>query len=341
MQKFVNDYMEGAHSSILEKLLETNMMKTSGYGKDEFCASAQEKIRAAIEKPDAKVYFLCGGTQTNKVVIASLLRPFEAVISAKTGHIAVHEAGAIENSGHKVLEFEGAKGKLLPEEVRGCAEEYRRDQNKEHMVRPAMVYISQPTEFGTLYSKAELEELSGVCRQYGLLLFIDGARLGYALACEENDAKLADLARLADVFYIGGTKCGALLGEALVFCDPALARDFFSLMKQEIGVLAKGRILGIQFDTLFTDNLYLEICKNAIDTAMQIKEELKRKSYRFFVDSPTNQQFVLIDNDKMEALAKKVEFGYIMSWGEEQSVIRFCTSWATKQEDVEELKKLL
>lgn len=341
MQKFVNDYMEGAHGAILERLIETNMLKTSGYGTDEFCASAKEKIRAAIEKPEAQIYFLCGGTQTNKVVIGSLLRPFEAVIAAKTGHIAVHEAGAIENTGHKVLELEDRDGKLLPEQVRRCVKEYRGDQNREHTVRPAMVYISQPTEFGTIYSKAELEALSEVCRQQDLLLFIDGARLGYALACEENDARLPDLARLADVFYIGGTKCGALFGEALVFCDPDLARDFFSLMKQEVGVLAKGRLLGIQFDTLFTDHLYVDICKNAIDTAMQIKAELKKKSYRFFVDSPTNQQFIVIDNDKMAELAGKVDFGYIMSRGEGESVIRLCTSWATRQEDVEELKRLL
>ncbi len=341
MQFFVNDYSEGAYPTILERLAETNYEKLPGYGHDAYCERAREKIRKACECKKAEVYFLVGGTQTNATVIDGVLRSYQGVISAHSGHIAVHEAGAIEHGGHKVLTIPGKERKLDAKDLRRYLEDFEKDQGKEHIVFPGMVYISLPTEYGTLYSKKELEDLKSICLAYHLPLFIDGARLGYALASEENDVTLPDIARLADIFYIGGTKCGALFGEAIVISRPNYIPRFANVIKQNGAMLAKSRNLGIQFDTLFTDNLYVEICKTAVLQALRIQKALVEKGYKLFINSPTNQQFIIVDNAKMEELSAKVAFGYMESYGENQSVIRFCTSWATRDEDVDALIALL
>lgn len=341
MLYFTSDYMEGAHPAILEKINSTNMEKTGGYGTDSYTEEAKAKIREALGIKTAQVFFLIGGTQTNKVVISSLLRPYEGVIAAKTGHIAVHEAGAVENGGHKVIELDHNLGKLCSEDVEKYMECFIRDQNREHTVKPGMVYISQPTEYGTLYSKQELEAVYKVCRKYSLLLFADGARLGYALASSECDLSLKEFAQCVDVFYIGGTKCGALFGEAVVFTSIKAPEGFFSIIKQEGALLAKGRLLGIQFSTLFTGDLYIKICEKAVKLAAKIKKALKEKGYKIYIDSPTNQQFVVVKDSFMEKLSKKVSFGYMESCDDTLSVIRFCTSWATDEEDVERLIKML
>ena len=273
--KFTCDYMEGAHPLIMDALLSTNMMQTSGYGLDEFSASARDKIRKACEAPDAGVYFLVGGTQTNATVIDALLRSYQGVLCAETGHIAVHEAGAIEFGGHKVLPLPHTYGKISATQISSYMDTFLSDETHEHMVMPGMVYISQPTEYGTLYSLEELTALSEACRRYHLPLYVDGARLAYALAAPENTVSLKDLARLCDVFYIGGTKCGAFFGEAVVIPDPALIPHFFTIVKQHGALFAKGRILGIQFDVLFTDDLYLHIGESALNYADSIKNVLK------------------------------------------------------------------
>lgn len=341
MLHFECDYTRGAHPQIIERLAETNLLSTPGYGEDEFCEAAREKIRSAIGKPDAAVYFLVGGTQTNATVIAHLLRPIEGVISADTGHINGHEGGAIESSGHKVISLKGENGKLSAKSVRNYLEGYYADEAWQHIARPGMVYISFPTEYGTVYSKSELEKLSEVCRDYGLRFFIDGARMGYGLAAEGGDVELSDIARLADVFYIGGTKVGALFGEAVVFPDPELGRDFFTISKQHGAVLAKGRLLGIQFDTLFTDGLYFRISQNAVQTASMLKKALREKNYEFYIDSPTNQVFVVLENSRLEELAEKAVFSRWEPYGETKTVIRLCTDWATTKEEIEELAECL
>lgn len=341
MQHFASDYMEGAHPKILERLIETNMEKTSGYGTDPYCASARDRIREACDCPDAAVHFLVGGTQTNATVISALLKNYEGVLSAETGHIAVHEAGAIEATGHKVLTLPQKDGKIDAAAVEAYLENFERDENHDHMVFPGMVYISHPTEYGTLYTKAELARMDAVCARFGIPLFLDGARLGYGLAARGTDVTLADIAKHCDVFYIGGTKVGAMFGEAVVFTNPALARGFFTSIKQHGALLAKGRILGIQFETLFTDNLYLSIARHAIDMAEKLKAGLLAKGYRLALDSPTNQQFVVLDNARMRELKEKVTFSFWEGLDAETSVIRFATSWATREEDVDALIDLL
>ena len=341
MLYFVNDYCEGAHEAILKRLIETNMEKLDGYGMDPYCESAKEKIRRACECPNADVTFLVGGTQTNAVVIGSVLNRYEGVVSAKTGHVSVHEAGAIEYTGHKVLEIPEKDGKMDAEVLRQYLETFYQDGNHDHMVFPGMVYISYPTEYGTLYSKKELEELSSVCRKYKLPLFLDGARLIYGLVSKETDVTLHDIARLCDVFYIGGTKAGLLCGEAVVFTGKCMPKHFLTRVKQHGALLAKGRLLGVQFDALFTDDLYLAIGKNAIETAAVLKEGLKKKGYQFFIDSPTNQQFVVLENSRMEELKKDVQFGFWEKADDSHTVVRFATSWATRMEDVEKLLSLL
>lgn len=343
MQIFNSDYMEGALPEIMDRLVETNMYKTTGYGMDEFTKEARDKVLSAcgIKNEKANVYFLAGGTQTNKIVISSLLYPYEGVISAASGHISTHEAGAIENSGHKVLTISSEDGKLYAEDIKAYMREFVADDNKEHTVKPGMVYISHPTEYGGLYTKKELIELYNTCKEFELKLFMDGARLGYALAAYDTDVALEDVAAYTDVFYIGGTKCGCLFGEAVVFPKGELCKGFFSIIKQNGALLAKGRIPAIQFLTMFTDDLYVRACKNGIDMAMEIKEALISKGYSLYIDSPTNQQFVIIDNLKMQELKKNVGFSYMQAYDEKHSVIRFCTSWATKKEDVKELIKLL
>ena len=338
---FASDYMEGAHPAILRRLLETNLEHTAGYGLDPYSESAREKIRAACRAPEAEVFFLVGGTQTNATVIDALLRPWQGVVAAETGHVSTHEAGAIEFGGHKVLTLPQREGKLSAAEVAGCIDAWQRDENREHMVMPGMVYISQPTEYGTLYSLAELEALSAVCRKAGIPLYLDGARLAYALATPSNDAALPDIARLCDAFYIGGTKCGALFGEAVVFPKRGTAPHFFTLVKQHGALLAKGRIAGIQFDTLFTDGLYDAIGQSAIAAAGRIRRALEEKGYAQAIASPTNQIFVVLDPDRARALAERVEMGFWENLPDGRVVMRLATSWATTAEDVDRLIEIL
>ncbi len=341
MQQFVSDYMEGATPEILDALIHTNMEKTAGYGCDPYCESARAKIRAACEAPDAEVHFLVGGTQTNETVISTLLRPWQGVLAVESAHINTHEAGAIEHGGHKVLTVPGVEGKLTGDAVRAYVEVFFADANHEHEVEPGMVYISQSTEYGTLYTRAELEELRAVCDEFNLPLFIDGARLGYALTATGNDATLADIARIADVFYIGGTKVGALFGEAVVFPKPGLVPRFYTLTKQHGAMLAKGRILGIQFDVLFTDGLYERIARQANVCADRIRAALIERGYTLFMPSTTNQVMVEVTPKRAEELAKDVEYGFMETLPNGNIVIRFCTSWATRDEDVDELISLL
>ena len=338
---FACDYMEGAHPSILQRLMETNMCKTSGYGVDPFSVEAKERIRAACCSPDADVFFLVGGTQTNATVIDALLKSYQGVISAETGHVSVHEAGAIEFCGHKVITLPQHDGKLCAEQVQEYIKTFYEDANYEHMVIPGMVYISQPTEYGTLYSRKELEEISNVCRKNKIPLYVDGARLAYALASPDNDVTLKDLASFCEVFYIGGTKCGALFGEAVVIPQKGFIPHFFTIIKQHGALLAKGRILGIQFNELFANGLYEKIGASAIDSAMQIKKALKEYDYQLYMDSPTNQIFCVMPNDMIKELSKNVVFSVWEKYNENNSIVRFATSWATKSDDTNKLIKFL
>ncbi len=339
MISFTCDYSEGAHPKILERLTATNFEQLPGYGTDHYCESAKEKIRAACEAPEAEVFFLVGGTQTNSTIIAAMLADYEGVVSAETGHIGVHEAGAVEYTGHKVLTIPSHHGKVDPKELRDYLEAATTDPNYEHMVFPGMVYISFPTEYGTIYSKAELEEIHGIAAHYGLPLMIDGARLGYGLTSPACDITLPELASLCEVFYIGGTKVGCLCGEAVVFPRGNAPKHFYTITKQHGAMLAKGRVLGIQFDTLFTDNLYFEISRHAIDMAMQLKELLRQKGCTFFIDSPTNQQFIVLENKKIEELGKHVAYDPWDRVDPDHTAIRLATSWATQPELLEELKR--
>ncbi len=341
MLAFENDYSEGAHEKVLQRLLETNLEQLPGYGADHYCESAKEKIKEACGCPDADVQFIVGGTQTNQIVISSMLKPCEGVIAAETGHVSTHEAGAIECTGHKVLTLPHEAGKIGADVLDDWLHSFYEDENHEHMVFPGMVYISHPTEYGTLYTKGELAELSAVCSQYGIPLYLDGARLGYGLAAEETDVTLKDVAEYCDVFYIGGTKVGALCGEAVVFTKENMPLHFMTMVKQRGALLAKGRLLGIQFDALFTDDLYSEISRNAIVTADRLKQVLKEKGYEFYIDSPTNQIFVILENEKMEQLKQNVVFSFWEKKDEDHTVVRFATSWATRMEDVEKLAALL
>lgn len=341
MLVFENDYSEGAHEEVLRRLLETNMEQLPGYGMDCYCQSAKEKIREACGCPDADICFLTGGTQTNQIVISALLKPYEGVIAAETGHVSTHEAGAIECVGHKVLTLPQEEGKISAEAAADCLNSFYEDGNHEHMVFPGMVYISHPTEYGTLYTKGELAELSAVCSQYGIPLYLDGARLGYALAAEGTDVSLKDVAEYCDVFYIGGTKNGALCGEAVVFTRENMPLHFMTMVKQRGALLAKGRLLGIQFDALFTDDLYEKISRNAIVTADRLKQIFQEKGYEFYMDSPTNQIFIILENSKMEELKKEAVFSFWEKKDENHTVVRFATSWATRMEDVEKLAVLL
>lgn len=336
MQHFDSDYMEGMHPQILEALTRTNMEKTTGYGLDEYCVKAREAVRKACQAPDAEVHFLVGGTQTNATIIRSLLRPHEGVLAAATGHIAVHESGAIEAGGHKVLTLTHNCGKITAKQVEDYMQCFYADESFEHMVFPGMVYISLPTEYGTLYSLQEIESLAEVCRKWKLHLFADGARLGYALASEECDVTLADLARLCDVFYIGGTKCGAMFGEAVVM-RKGLVPHFFTIVKQQGALLAKGRMLGLQFLTLFTDNLYLNIARHAVEQAARIKNALVEKDYELYFDSPTNQVFVTLDAEQEARLRAATTFTEWERLTDGRLVVRLATSWATREEDVEDL----
>ncbi|MCQ4765432.1 low specificity L-threonine aldolase [Cloacibacillus evryensis] len=337
MIRFECDYGEGAHPRILERLAATNMEQTAGYGEDPHCEAARGYIRELCRMPDADVHFLVGGTQANLTVIAAALRPHQGVIAAESGHINVHETGAIEATGHKVITVPGENGKITAGEVRGVCDSHWRDPTHEHIAQPAMVYISNPSEIGTIYTLAELEEISKVCRKCGLPLFMDGARLGYGLACELCDYTLADIAALCDVFYIGGTKVGALFGEAVVITDAALKRDFRYIMKQRGAMLAKGRLLGIQFEALFEDGLYFEISRHATELAMKLRAACTAKGYPFLVDSMTNQQFPILPNSLIERLKVKFTFSLWQPTDAAHTAVRFCTSWATKEEHLDEL----
>lgn len=341
MLAFENDYSEGAHEKVLKRLFETNMEQLPGYGTDHYCESAKAKIREDCGCPEADVCFLVGGTQTNQIVISAMLKSYEGVIAAETGHVSTHEAGAVECAGHKVLTLPQQEGKIAADVLDGWLHSFYEDENHEHMVFPGMVYISHPTEYGTLYTKGELAELSAVCSQYGIPLYLDGARLGYGLAAEGTDVTLKDVAEYCDVFYIGGTKAGALCGEAVVFTKENMPLHFMTMVKQKGALLAKGRLLGIQFDTLFTDGLYYEISRNAIETADRLKQILKEKGYEFYIDSPTNQIFVILENKQMEQLKQEVVFGFWEKRDEDHTVVRFATSWATRMEDVEKMAVLL
>ena len=337
---FENDYSEGAHPYILRRLLETNMEKLPGYGNDRYTEAAKEKIRCAIGNMDADVFLIAGGTQTNLIVISTMLRRYEGVVSATTGHVNGHEAGAIEYTGHKVLTIPHHDGKMDAAELDGFISGFYGDASHEHMVFPGMAYVSHPTEYGTLYTDAELSAISEACRRWDIPLFLDGARLGYALACPESDLTLERIAELADVFYIGGTKVGALCGEAVVFPHKAPAH-FLTMVKQQGALLAKGRLLGVQFDTLFTDGLYREIAANAIEKAMMLKGALISKGYRLAIDSPTNQQFIVADRETCSRLGKDFRYGFWERIDDEHTVIRLATSWATSSEDVGKLIDIL
>ena len=341
MISFESDYTEGAHPQILKRLMETNLEQLSGYGADAYCESAREKIRAACGAPEAQVWFISGGTQTNQLVISSLLRSYEGVIAAETGHVNGHEAGAIEYTGHKVLQLPQVNGKLEAETVRRFLAGFYEDRNHEHMVFPGMVYISHPTEYGTLYSRAELEAMHGVCAEYGIPLYMDGARLAYGLMSRETDVSLRQIAELTDVFYIGGTKCGALLGEAVVFPRGNAPAHFLTLIKQHGALLAKGRAMGVQFDALFTDGLYEQLGRNAIDRAEQMKEVLRKKGCAFFLDSPTNQQFIVLEDARLAELQKKIRVSFWEKPDAEHTVVRLATSWATTEEQIQRLEEAL
>lgn len=337
MIRFNNDYNHGAHPAILEALAQTNDISYGGYGLDEWCEKAAQEIKKYLDCPEAAVHFLVGGTQVNYTMIASVLRPFQSVISACTGHINVHETGAVENTGHKIQALPAVNGKITAQQIADEAEAYRTSDVQEHITQPKLVYLSYPTEYGTLYSRQELEDISAVCKKYGLYLFIDGARMGYGLGSPKADVTLADLARLTDCFYIGGTKCGTLFGEALVITNPALSEDFRSCIKQNGAMLAKGWLLGLQFYTLFHDGLYFEITKKATEAAMQIKEAFAKKGIPAYIESFTNQQFVVVNKEQMEKLAQNYIFEYDAKVDEDHRAIRFCTSWSTKPEEIDAL----
>lgn len=338
---FTCDYCEGAHPKILQRLLDTNMIQATGYGEDQFCSSARAKIREATCCPQADVFFLVGGTQTNATVIDSMLRGYEGVIAAASGHIAVHESGAIEFGGHKVITLPAKEGKLEAVTIEDYLKVFHADEAKDHMVLPGMVYISFPTEYGTIYSRSELEAIKEVCKRYCIPLFIDGARLGYGLQSPACDLTLPEIASLCDVFYIGGTKVGALCGEAVVFPGGNAPAHFFTTVKQHGALLAKGRLLGLQFDTLFTDGLYFEISRNAIEKAMELKQLFLSKGIPLYIDSPTNQQFPIMTKEDLAPLEGKVLYEVWETLPDGRLVTRFATSWATSEAQIEYLASLL
>lgn len=337
MIQFQCDYNEGAHPRILERLIQTNLEQTVGYGEDHYCESARNMIREVCGRADADVHFLVGGTQVNATVISSVLKPYQGVVCAHTGHINVHETGAIEHGGHKVLAIPSKNGKLAADDLLKCIQDHYSEDGPEHTVQPGMVYISFSTETGTIYSLSEIRAIRHVCTEYGLPLFIDGARLGYGLASEGCDVTLKDIADLADVFYIGGTKQGALFGEAVVITNNDLKKDFRYCIKQNGGMLAKGRLLGIQFLTLFEDGLYFRLSEHAVSLALKIRDAFKAKGYPFIADSPSNQQFPILPDEVLEKLGKDFLFSIWQKTDEKHTAVRFCTSWATSPEAVDKL----
>ena len=346
MISFFNDYSEGAHERILDALIRTNRLQSPGYGEDEYCEEAKSLIRRHFHKPETAIHFLVGGTQTNTTVIASVLKPYQGVVAADSGHIAVHESGAVEATGHKVLTLPHTDGKISAEQVERLIRAHYDSESFEHQVQPGMVYISHPTEYGTIYSKAELEALHKVCARYHIPLFVDGARLGAALVCEGNDVSLSDLEDLADIFYIGGTKMGAMFGEAVVITNPAYQDCFRYMIKQKGGMLAKGRLLGIQFAELFRDDLYFDLARHAVRLAQKMEKGIAELGYPFMLESPTNQIFPIFPDELIHQLEDKYACSY-WDWGRpdpKHSITRIVTSWATEEENVDaflaDLKKL-
>ena len=337
MIRFNCDYQEGAHPRILQKLMDTNYVQSPGYGEDDFCAEARQIIRKKCAAPKADVHFLVGGTQTNLIFMSAALRAHQGSISVETGHIAVHESGAVESTGHKVITLPGKDGKLGAGEVSEYCRLHCADEAHEHMVMPKVVYISNPTELGTLYTRNELQALRGVCDQWNLYLYMDGARLGYGLASPENELDLPFIAEMCDAFYIGGTKQGMLFGEALVITRDALKEDFRYIIKQKGAMFAKGRLLGLQFTELLKDDLYMEMSQHAIDLAMKLKQAFTDKGYPFLMESPTNQQFPILPDAHLDVLKKKYSYSYMQRVDAEHSAVRFCTSWATTPENVDAL----
>lgn len=343
MLSFENDYSTGAHPRILERFIETNMESQPGYGSDEYTTNAIEYIRETLECPEAQVYLAVGGTQTNQLVIAACLKNYQGVIAANTGHINVHEAGAVEYSGHKILSIPNHMGKIDATELRDYLETFYGDDAHEHMIFPGMVYISQSTEYGSIYSKSELTDIYAICKEYDIPLFIDGARLGYALTCRDSDITFKDLPKLCDVFYIGGTKVGAICGEAIVFTHNNMPEHFLTTAKQHGALAAKGRLLGVQFETLMADKgkLYLENGRKANEMKEKLIRVLKNAGIRFFYESPTNQQFVILQNDRMKKIEEDVRISFWEKYDEDHTVVRFATSWSTTDEDIERLRGIL
>ena len=337
MKRFDSDYLEGCLPQILERLAQTNLEQTPGYGEDPHCARAAELIRRACGNDALQVHFLVGGTQANVTVISALLRPHQGVLCAESGHINVHETGAVEHSGHKALALPSPDGKIRAAQIRDAVRDHYDDFSHEHMAQPGMVYISFPTEKGTLYSLAELKDIAAACREARIPLFIDGARLGYGLASPACDDRLEDVAALADVFYIGGTKQGALFGEAVVFRTTELARDFRYNIKQNGGMLAKGRLLGIQFEVLFEDGLYLRAARHAVEQAFRIRDAFRARGASFLVESPTNQQFPILANDEIARLRERFSFESWQKIDGDHAAVRFVTSWATPDANVDAL----
>ena len=337
MISFYNDYSEGAHERILDALIRTNRLQSSGYGEDEYCEEAKTLIRRHLHKKETEIHFLVGGTQTNTTVISAILKPWQGVIAADTGHIAVHESGAIESTGHKVLTLPHTEGKINAEQIERLVRTHYDSESFEHQVQPGMVYISQPTEYGTIYSKAEMEAISKVCRKFHMPLFVDGARLGAALVCAENDMTIADLEELTDVFYIGGTKNGALFGEAVVISNPELTPFFRYMIKQKGGMLAKGRLLGIQFAELFRDDLYFDLARHAVEQAQRLQKGLEELGFPFMLKSPTNQIFPIFPDELIHKLEDRYACSY-WDWGRtdpQHSITRIVTSWATDPKSVD------
>lgn len=338
---FDSDYMAGAHPKVMERLLETNHLNTIGYGCDEYTKHAAELIRNACGQPNARVYFLVGGTQTNATVIDGLLSRHQGVLAAESAHINVHEAGAIEATGHKILTLPQYEGKVLASDLKEYIDNFYSDDTYEHMVAPGMLYISFPTEYGTTYSYEELTKLSEICHNANIPLYIDGARLAYGLAAKGNNVTLKDIAQLSDVFYIGGTKVGALFGEAVVITNPTLLKNFFPLIKQHGALLAKGRLLGVQFEALFENNLYEEIGLQAVDKAIRIRNLFSSKGYKIVVDSTTNQQFIRLPNQIIDKLKENISFELWGPRGKTETVVRFVTGWATSHTDIDTLASIL
>ena len=341
MISFECDYNNGAHPKVLENLVKNNSAKPTPYGFDVFSERAKERIREAIGMPDAQIFFLTGGTQTNATTIDSMLYQYEGVICVDSGHINVHEAGAVEFTEHKIITLPGKQGKMDVKVLDKYLDDFMHDGNNAHAVYPGLVYITFPTELGTIYTARELDDIYQVCQRYDIPLYIDGARLGYGLTAEGCDVTLPYLARHCDVFYIGGTKIGALCGEAVVFTNRQAHKHFFSIQKQHGAVIAKGALIGLQFEALFTDDLYFQLSRHAIQMAMRMKQIFQEKGYEFWLDSPTNQQFIILPDAKVEELTEKMGFTHWGQAGGRRTICRFVTSWATTDEELDELQQLL